>query len=276
MKPAVKPAVSATPASRGRTWFDAIAGAAPRLEGGPASVLAADVDIAGDRARVISVVADPENRFVRAREGEVGLDEGWGVAARVREVIGQDRKPILAIVDVPSQAYGRAEELYGIHLACAAAADAYASARLDGHPVVSLVVGRALSGAFLAHGYQANRVLALDDPKISIHAMGKQAAARVTKRTVEQLEKLGEEILPLAYDVRSFAKLGLVHELIGGVDADAPSAADVAKVAERIAAAIADARRGPRDLSSRLASEAARENRAASIRVREALARQWS
>ncbi|GLK57640.1 biotin-independent malonate decarboxylase gamma subunit [Methylopila capsulata] len=267
--------MSATSSSRGRTWFEALGRGAPRIDGGPASVLAADVAIGDETVRMISVVTNPDNRFPRAREGEVGLDEGWGVAARVREVFGPEKHPILAIVDVPSQAYGRAEELYGIHLACAAAADAYASARLAGHPVVSLVVGRALSGAFLAHGYQANRVLALDDPKISIHAMGKQAAARVTKRSVEQLEKLGEEILPLAYDVRSFAKLGLVHELIGGVDADAPSAEDAAKVTARIAAAIADARSGPRDLSSRLTSREARENRAASIRVREALAAQW-
>ncbi|MFC3690631.1 biotin-independent malonate decarboxylase subunit gamma [Chenggangzhangella methanolivorans] len=267
--------MSAVPTSRGRTWFDALAGEAARLEGGPPSVLAADAPIGGESVRIISVVPDPENRFPRAREGEVGLDEGWGVAARVREVLGGETRPVLAVVDVPSQAYGRAEELFGIHLACAAAADAYASARLAGCPVVSLIVGRALSGAFLAHGYQANRVLALDDPGVSIHAMGKQAAARVTKRTVEQLEKLGEEILPLAYDVRSFAKLGLVHELIGGVDADAPGPDHVAKVAERISAAIADARQGPRDLSSRLTSEAARENRTASIRVREALAAQW-
>lgn len=267
--------MSETARSRGRTWFEALAGDARPVDGGPASVLAADADLGGESVRIVAVVPDSENRFPRARSGEVGLDEGWGVAARVREVFGAQKRPVLAIVDVPSQAYGRAEELYGIHLACAAAADAYASARLAGHPVVSLIVGRALSGAFLAHGYQANRVLALDDPQVSIHAMGKQAAARVTKRTVEALEKLGETILPLAYDVRSFARLGLVHELIGGVEADAPSAEDVAKVADRIAAAIADARQGSQDLSSRLTSEAARENRAASIRVREALRRQW-
>lgn len=267
--------MSATVASRGRIWFDALVGAAPRLAGGPASVLAADAELGGKTVRVISVAVDPRNRFPRARSGEVGLDEGWGVAARVREVFNAEKRPILAIVDVPSQAYGRAEELYGIHLACAAAADAYASARLAGHPVVSLIVGRALSGAFLAHGYQANRVLALDDAGVSIHAMGKEAAARVTKRTVAQLEALGAEILPLAYDVRSFAKLGLIHELIGGVDADAPSAGEVAMVSERVAAAIEDAKGGPHDLSGRLTSEAARENRAASIRVREALRRQW-
>lgn len=258
--------------TRGRLWFDALAGNGARIDAEPASVLAADADIGGETVRIISIVPNPESRFRRARSGEVGLDEGWGVAARVREAFGPEKRPVLAIVDVPSQAYGRSEELLGIHLACAAAADAYATARLDGHPVVALVVGRALSGGFLAHGYQANRVLALDDPKVSIHAMGKDAAARVTKRTVEELEKLGEKILPLAYDVRSFARLGLLHELIEGVDADAPSPDQVAHVRARVAAAIEDARTGPRDLSGRLGSE----NRAASRKVREALAAQWS
>ncbi|WP_020181103.1 biotin-independent malonate decarboxylase subunit gamma [Methylopila sp. M107] len=265
------------PSGRGRTWFEALRGDAGLLEGGPASVLAADAEIGGETVRLIAIVPDADNRFRRAREGEVGLDEGWAVAARVREVMAEaEKRPILAIVDVPSQAYGRMEELLGIHLACAAAADAYASARLDGHPVVSLVVGQALSGGFLAHGYQANRVLAFDDPKVSIHAMGKSAAARVTKRTVEELERLGEKILPLAYDVRSFAKLGLVHELIGGVDVDAPTDEQIEQVRGRVASAIEDAKTGPNDLSSRRSNPDARENRAASILVREKLAAQWS
>ena len=34
------------------------------------------------------------------------------------------------------------------------------------------------TGAFLAHGYQANRILALDAPGTMVHAMGKEAAAR--------------------------------------------------------------------------------------------------
>lgn len=261
---------------RGRLWFDAIVGEAQRRETGPASVLAADARIGSDVVRIVAVVPDPGNRFLRARGGEVGIDEGWGLAACVHEIIGEPGRPILAIVDVPSQAYGRMEELLGIHLACAAAADAYATARLDGHPVISLVVGQALSGAFLAHGYQANCVLALDDPKVSIHAMGKQAAARVTRRTVAELEALAEKILPLGYDVRSFTRLGLLHELITGVDADAPTAADIEHVRQRIAAAIAEARHSPHDLSSRLMSVEAKQQRAASIRVRELLAAQWN
>ena len=108
------------------------------------------------------MVPDPDNPYPRARSGEVGLIEGWEVARAVREVVDADatraeKRAIVAVIDVASQAYGRREEAYGIHQALAGAADAYASARLAGHPVIGLIVGRAMSGAFLAHGYQANR-----------------------------------------------------------------------------------------------------------------------
>jgi len=208
-----------------------------------------------------------------------GLDEGWALAHHVRATIAEGvegtRRPIIAIVDVASQAYGRLEELLGIHLACAAAADAYASARLAGHPVIALLVGKAMSGAFLAHGYQANRIIALDSPEVMVHAMGKQAAARVTRSSVEEMEKLGERIAPMAYDIRSYAKLGLLHKLVEGIDADAPGRNDVDRVRAELVDAITDARAGASDLACRLTSPAARKMRAASIEVRRRLAEQW-
>jgi malonate decarboxylase gamma subunit len=239
----------------------------------------ADALVGNERARYLAVVPDAENRFPRARGGEVGLDEAWALARLVRRTIAEDQagtpRPIIAIVDVASQAYGRREELLGIHLAGAAAADAYASARLAGHPVIALLVGKAMSGAFLTHGYQANRILALDSPEVLVHAMSKESAARVTRRSVEALEELGRRITPMAYDVRSYAALGLVHKLIEGVNADAPTAADIERVRAELGAAIADARAGPRDLSSRLASEVARTTRGASIEVRRRMALSW-
>jgi malonate decarboxylase gamma subunit len=266
--------------SRGRRWIEALAGTPPRPVGVP-SVVIADAALDGEPVRYVAVVPDPESRFPRARNGEVGLEQGWWLAAAVREVVAADadgpRRPIVAVVDVPSQAYGRLEELCGIHLACAAAADAYATARLAGHAVIALVVGRALSGGFLAHGYQANRIVAIDDPGVTIHAMGRQSAARVTQRTVEELDTLAASNLPLAYDIGTFARLGILHGLIGGVtDADAPGPGDADRVKAELVAAIADTRSGPRDLSSRLASPAAREARAASIEVRRRLAAEWT
>jgi malonate decarboxylase gamma subunit len=273
--------VSAEPdlSQRGGIWFEALTGGAGAVASGLRSVSVADAALGGEPARFIAVVPDAQNRFPRARGGEVGIDEGWALALHVRRAIAADhdgaRRPIIAVVDVSSQAYGRREELLGIHLACAAAADAYASARLAGHPVISLLVGKAMSGAFLAHGYQANRIIALDSPEVMVHAMGKQAAARVTRRSVAELEMLGETFAPMAYDIRSFAKLGLLYKLVSGVDADTPRQTDVERVRAELLSAIADTRAGTRGLASRLASPAARESRAASLEVRRRLAEQW-
>src|SRR5580658_7977604 len=195
--------MSAAPASRGLRWFQALTGEEGLLPGGLRTVRAADARIGAELARCLAVVPDAANRFPRARAGELGIDEAWALAQQVRRTLAEHSagapRPLLAIVDVTSQAYGRSEELLGIHLACAAAVDAYASARLAGHPVISLLVGKAMSGAFLAHGYQANRIIALDSPEVMVQAMGKQSAARVTRRSVAELDVLGETIVPMAY-----------------------------------------------------------------------------
>ncbi|HYL00848.1 MAG TPA: biotin-independent malonate decarboxylase subunit gamma [Steroidobacteraceae bacterium] len=265
--------------ANGLRWLEALTGSAGLLESPPRTVRVADAPLGAEAARFIAIVPDPRNRFPRARAGEAGIDEALGVAREVRRTIAEDvrrePRPIIALVDVTSQAYGRREELLGIHLAGAAAVDAYASARLAGHPLIALLVGKAISGGFLTHGYQANRILALDSPEVLVHAMSKQAAARVTRRTVEELEQLGERVAPLAYDVRSYARLGLLHRLIGGVNAAAPGPRDLERVRAELIAAVADARAGSRDLSTRLASPAALACRAASIAVRRRLAEQW-
>ncbi|MEB0020136.1 biotin-independent malonate decarboxylase subunit gamma, partial [Pseudomonas sp. RTB3] len=77
----------------------------------------------------------------------------------------------------------------------------YSRARLAGHPVIALLVGKAKSGAFLAHRYQANRLIAMRDPGVMVHAMGKASSARVTLRTGEELEKLAASVPPKADDI---------------------------------------------------------------------------
>jgi biotin-independent malonate decarboxylase gamma subunit len=185
------------------------------------------------------------------------------------------KRPIIAIVDVKSQAYGRREETAGIFLAAAAAADAYGSARLAGHPLITLVVGHAISGGFLTHGYQANRILAFDDDGVMIHAMHKEAAARITRRSVEELDKLGKTIAPLSYDIKDYAKLGLLHKLLHVENPANPSAQEITAVKNELIAAIADARSKPVDLRSRRESAAALKTRKASILVRAKLEEQW-
>ena len=265
---------------RGTAWFRAFTGQADPMSSDPRSVLAADAPLGKDNARFLCVVPDPHARFPCARDGQVGLEEAYTLAARVREAIELDKntskRPIIAIVDVKSQAYGRREETAGIFLAAAAAADAYGSARLAGHPVITLVVGHAISGGFLTHGYQANRILAFDDDGVMIHAMHKEAAARITRRTVEELDKLGKTIAPLSYDVKDYAKLGLLHKLLHVENPETPSVNDILTVKNEVIAAIADARSKPVDLRSRRESPGALQARKATILVRAKLEEQWS
>ncbi|KRP63260.1 biotin-independent malonate decarboxylase subunit gamma [Pseudomonas trivialis] len=255
---------------RGLQWFNALSTGATAVEGLPASLKVADGVLGGQPVRFIAVVTDPDNRFPRARNGEVGLLEGWGLAKAVDDAIVRgDQRPIIAIVDVPSQAYGRREEALGIHQALAAAADSYARARLAGYPVIGLLVGKAMSGAFLAHGYQANRLIALRDPGVMVHAMGKASAARVTLRSVEELEALAASVPPMAYDIDSFASLGLLWETLSVSQIEQPTADDVARVGDCLLKAIRDV--DGRDLNGRLGAS----NRAASSHVRQLLREQW-
>lgn len=261
---------------RGLQWFQVLAGAARPLDGLPASLRVADGELAGQAVRYLAVVSDPANPFPRARGGEVGLLEGWGLAQAVDQAIEADRdsphkRALIAIVDVPSQAYGRREEAYGIHQALAAAVDAYVRARLAGHAVIGLLVGKAMSGAFLAHGYQANRLLALRDAGVMVHAMGKAAAARITLRSVEELERLAASVPPMAYDLDSYASLGLLAEILAVEQVAQPGAADRERVREALARHLAEIASAPRDLRNRLGAA----NRAASARVRELLRAQW-
>ncbi|TLG90232.1 biotin-independent malonate decarboxylase subunit gamma [Pseudomonas edaphica] len=255
---------------RGLQWFNALSVGATPVEGLPDSLKVADGVVGEQAVRFIAVVTDAQNRFPRARNGEVGLLEGWGLAKAVDEAIEKgDKRPIIAIVDVPSQAYGRREEALGIHQALAAAADSYARARLAGHPVIALLVGKAMSGAFLAHGYQANRMIALRDPGVMVHAMGKASAARVTLRSVEELEALAASVPPMAYDIDSYASLGLLWETLSVSQIEQPTADDVTRVSDCLLHAIQDIHSS--DLKGRLGAS----NRAASSHVRQLLQEQW-
>jgi biotin-independent malonate decarboxylase gamma subunit len=105
--------------------------------------------------------------------------------------------------------------------------------------------------------------------------MHKEAAARITRRSVAELEELGNEIAPMSYDVRDYAKLGLLYKLLHVDDPQHPTTADIEAVRYDLADAIQDARREAPDLSSRLQSDAAMQTRKAGIAVRAALEAQW-
>jgi len=264
----------------GSAWFAALDDGATRATGLPGSLRYGATRLGDETAAVVAVVPDPQARFGRARHGEVGLEEGYALARAVTDLVQRDagaerRRPLVIVVDVPSQAYGYLEELVGLHQALAASTNAIAQARLAGHPVVTLVVGKAISGAFLATGLQANRIVALDHDGIAVQVMSKQSAARITRRTIEELDRAAETVPAMAYDGASFARLGAVSELVRPERPADPTAADVAAVRAALERAVVAARASSPDLSSRLESDGAREQRAASRLVRERVAAAW-
>ena len=79
----------------------------------------------------------------------------------------------------------------------------------------------------------------------------------------------------MSYDIRDFAKLGLLHRLLHVDNPENPSPEDIRNVKGELISAIEDARISPVDLSNRLESKGALETRKASLLVRSTLAAQW-
>jgi len=158
----------------------------------------------------------------------------------------------------------------------AASADAYATARQKGHPVIGLIVGNAISGGFLAHGLQSNRLIALDDETITIQAMSKASAARITKRTIAELEEATKKVPAMAYDVRSYSTLGALYKLVSNIKPDQPTEQNIEEIEHTLVEAINSAKGTVTDLSFRLQTKAALAGgRAATIKARELLKEQW-
>ena len=266
---------------RGRRWYNALMENADEHAEGK-SLLVGDAQWGTETIRAISVVPNPLARFPRARQGQMGVEEGWGIARAVWDAIdsdnaaGKTERAIVAIVDVPGQAFGLHEEQLGIHLSLAAAADAHIAARESGHPVVALIVGKAISGAFLAHGLQASEILALDDNGVEVHVMSEASVSRVTRRSLGEVVALARIAPSTARDVHSFAALGGVSRLLKVNDADEPSAQSVEEVRSEILQAIRRARADAKSPQARLGSPAGRASRTMSLEVRRVLESQWS
>ncbi|MGM0123084.1 malonate decarboxylase, beta subunit [Enterococcus sp. AZ194] len=196
---------------------------------------------------VTSIVPDSQNPMYRVRNGEVGLVEGFRMGQILEAIYEADKdkdvkRPIVVVIDVPSQAYGYNEELIGIHVALANSAAGYAKLRQAGHPVIGVIVGNAISGAFLAHGLQSSRLIALNSQAISVQAMSKESAGRVTNRTIEEIEAAAEKVPAIAYDVKSFNKLGAVYEFLENVVSQETTEESVSQVISAVNAAIKDVR----------------------------------
>jgi len=258
---------------RGSVWARALFDGEPQpVSGFPPSVRVFDGHFADQPWRTIAVVPNPEARYRRARGGEFGLDEGLAVAEAVTQVPVD--AALLAVVDMPGQAFGAREEAAGLPLALAVAVEAYATARRAGRQVFALVVGRAISGAFLAHGLQAGWIGALRHAELEVHVMSAASAARVTRLSAADLARITAIVPATARDIATFAAFGAIDALFGVVDPLAPSAAESATIRAALRAA-RTAGLGLRAPRERLASDPALRSRATARRVRERIAAAW-
>jgi len=258
--------------TRGEIWTQNMLETPRAVPSATRSVLAVDGTLDGEPWRAIAVVSDTEGAFPRARSGEAGLEEGLALAATVRDA--PRGTAILAIVDVPGQAFGRREEAAGLHLMLGAAVEAYAMRRQSGEQVFALVVGHAISGAFLAHGMQAGWIGALRDAEIEIHVMSAASVARVTRATPQEVARMATIVPATARDVETFERFGAIDRLFAVRDARTPTPDELALVRETLVGARA-AHDGVRPPRSRLERGGAHETRAAALAVRAAMRRAW-
>lgn len=269
-------------ASVGYEWFEVLTDMKnPTSSVG--TVYYGESDKFAEDAIVTSIVPDPKNPMYRVRNGEVGLVEGFRMGQILNHVYEEDKdkvikRPIVIVIDVPSQAYGYNEELIGIHVALANSAAAYAKLRQAGHPVIGLIAGNAISGAFLAHGLQSSRLIALNSKEITVQAMSKASAARVTKRTIAEIEAAADKVPAIAYDINNYTKLGAIHCFLEDITDQKASEKNVNEVIKAINAAISDVReKNDTMLTARYTNETAKKmGRVETNKVRAKMAEEWN
>lgn len=189
---------------------------------GPGAV-AGTISFGGKPATILANDAQAINpRFPVVYFGVIGLEEAYKMALAVYMTMEEDqhkplteKRPLLLLVDTPGNGPGKVEEMVGMNKATGAYQLALAQARRQGHPVVAVVIGRAISGAFLCHGLQADHILSLSqDWGTMIHVMPISSISRITKIDVERLEELAQDNPVFAAGAQYFYRLGGVQEIL--------------------------------------------------------------
>jgi malonate decarboxylase beta subunit len=265
---------------RGKFWLERLGAGEVSTVLGTMSIFAANIALGlgpADTAMAIAIGRDPASILPRAANGELGLEQAWTLAECLRRFVADEersevKRPILAIVDSPGQAFGRIEEQRCISVAVAAVVDAYAAARQGGHIVLTLIVGKAMSGSFLAHGMQSDHLAAIEGEGVAMHAMSPQSVARVTRRTLSEVEENSAKILPMSYAIQDAYQLGLIDTLFTDVRAEAPTEADFKCVKMYLSEMLSTLRRTgavSRDLNDH-------PHRQATVAVHHAMLEQWA
>lgn len=182
-----------------------------------------------DGSDVVVIANDAQafnDRFPVVYFGIIGMEEAYKMAKAVYATIKRDadkpadeKTPLVLLVDTPGNGPGKVEEIFGMNKATGGYQLALAEARKAGHPIIACVIGRAISGAFLCHGLQADHILSLS-PEFGtmIHVMPLTSISRITKMDIERLEVLSQENPVFAAGPQFFYQLGGVDELINDIE----------------------------------------------------------
>lgn len=193
---------------------------------GPGAVVGTAL-LNGKEVTVLANDAQAVNeRFPVVYFGVIGLEEAYKMAQVVYLTLQEDaekpadqKRPLLLIVDTPGNGPGKIEEIVGMNKATGAYQLALAEARQAGHPIIAIVIGRAISGAFLCHGLQADHILALKkEYGTMIHVMPITSISRITKLDIETLKKLSESNPVFASGAEFFYQLGGVNTIVESVE----------------------------------------------------------
>lgn len=148
-----------------------------------------------------------------AIDGTIALQISAAILQVVNDDITSGKSPrsIIFIADTQGQALSRHEELLGLNGYFAHVVRCVDLARRQGHRLLTVISGEAVSGGFLAYGMMADCICALPDAQVRV--MDLRAMSRVTKISLERLEELAKVSPVFAPGAENFWRMGGIHEI---------------------------------------------------------------
>ena len=142
-----------------------------------------------------------------------GVDESIEMAKHLLSILkGNDKHPILLLVDVAGQKLAKYDEWLGMYAYFAHILKCLHLARKQGNKIISLVYNQAIGGSFIAFGMMADRIYALSHAKLAV--MWLEGMAKVTKIDIDVLRKISETSPVFAPGVENFKQLGGLHTVL--------------------------------------------------------------
>jgi malonate decarboxylase gamma subunit len=142
-----------------------------------------------------------------AQRTEIGADLALRMAAAVLDAVrNRPGETILFLLDTQGQRLRRRDEMLGLNGYMAHLAKCVEIARGQGHRVLSVVYGEAVSGGYLTSGMMADACYALADAEIKV--MNLPAMARITRIPLERLQALSAHSPVFSPGVDNYYRMG--------------------------------------------------------------------